>query len=73
MVDDVGDWRALFEASPDSYLILAPDLTIVAVTDAYTATRYGGIVPNEAEVTRVRQEWTTLEQKWRESSIHIIF
>ena len=41
---------------------------LVAVTDAYTATRYGGIVPNEAEVTRVRQEWTTLEQKWRESS-----
>ena len=34
-MDDVRDWRALFEASPDSYLILAPDLTIVAVTDAY--------------------------------------
>ena len=41
---------------------------LVAVTDAYTATRYGGIVPNEAEVTRVQHEWTTLEQKWRESS-----
>jgi hypothetical protein len=46
--------------------IAEPQLT--TVTDAYTAARYGGIVPNEAEVTHVRQEWTSLEQKWRESS-----
>jgi len=33
------DYRALFEASPGPYLVLAPDLTIVAVNQAYlTAT-----------------------------------
>jgi Domain of unknown function (DUF4129) len=39
---------------------------IALVTEVYTATRYGGAVPDEAEVARVRQEWTQLEQKWRE-------
>ncbi|MGE0451920.1 MAG: ATP-binding protein [Vicinamibacteria bacterium] len=29
------DFRALFEAAPALYLVLAPDLTIVAVSDAY--------------------------------------
>jgi len=29
------DFRLLFESSPDSYLVLACDLTIVAVSDAY--------------------------------------
>ena len=29
------DYRALFEAAPGAYLVLAPDLTIVAVSDAY--------------------------------------
>lgn len=29
------DFRALFEAAPGPYLVLAPDLTIVAVSDAY--------------------------------------
>ena len=38
---------------------------LATVTHAYTATRYGGIVPDEAEVAHVRQEWNTLEQKWR--------
>ena len=33
--DQVLDWRTLFDASPDSCLILAADLTIVAVSDAY--------------------------------------
>ena len=28
-------FRLLFEAAPDSYLVLAPDLTIIAVNDAY--------------------------------------
>ncbi|MFL5628580.1 MAG: DUF4129 domain-containing protein [Ktedonobacteraceae bacterium] len=40
---------------------------IAVVTEAYTAIRYGGMVPDEAEVARVRQEWTQLEQKWREA------
>ncbi len=39
---------------------------LVTVTKAYTATRYGGINPDEAEITRLRQEWTTLDQKWRQ-------
>jgi signal transduction histidine kinase/CheY-like chemotaxis protein len=30
------DFRALFEAVPGRYLVLAPDLTIIAVSDAYT-------------------------------------
>ena len=29
------DFRALFESAPGLYLVLAPDLTIVAVSDAY--------------------------------------
>src|SRR5713101_5194555 len=29
------DFRAVFESAPDRYLVLAPDLTIVAVSDAY--------------------------------------
>ena len=29
------DFRSLFEAAPGSYLVLSPDLTIVAVSDAY--------------------------------------
>ena len=39
---------------------------LAAVTDAYIATRYGGAVPPEAEVAQVRQQWTSLEQKWRQ-------
>src|SRR5437867_4396910 len=31
------DFRNLFEAAPGLYLVLAPDLTIVAVSDAYLA------------------------------------
>jgi PAS domain S-box-containing protein len=41
------DFRALFEASPGCFLVLAPDLTIVAVTDAYlqaTMTRRPDVV-----------------------------
>ncbi len=34
-----------------------------AITDAYTATRYGEIVPDEEEVARVRGEWMGLQQK----------
>ncbi|HYE77138.1 MAG TPA: histidine kinase dimerization/phospho-acceptor domain-containing protein, partial [bacterium] len=29
------DFRALFEAAPGSYLVLSPDFTIIAVSDAY--------------------------------------
>lgn len=37
---------------------------IAPVTDAYTAIRYGDIVPDEAEVARVRQAWLALEHQW---------
>jgi signal transduction histidine kinase/ActR/RegA family two-component response regulator len=61
------DFRALFESAPDLYLVLAPDLTIVAVSDAYlraTMTTRAGIVgrhifdvfpdnPNDAQATGV--------------------
>ena len=33
--DPASDFRALFESSPNLYLVLAPDLKIVAVSDAY--------------------------------------
>jgi len=41
------DYRALFEAAPGLFLVLLPDLTIVAVSDAYlaaTMTKRGEIV-----------------------------
>jgi len=34
-VVDVPDFRALFEAAPSPYLVLTPELVIVAVSDAY--------------------------------------
>ena len=33
--DPASDFRALFEGSPNLYLVLDPDLKIVAVSDAY--------------------------------------
>ncbi len=45
--------------------LVEPQLTVV--TEAYIATRYGGIVPGEAEVAHIQQEWAALEQKWRET------
>ena len=29
------DFRSLFESAPELYLVLAPDFTIVAASDAY--------------------------------------
>jgi hypothetical protein len=31
------DFQALFESAPGLYLVLAPDLKIVAVSDSYSA------------------------------------
>ncbi len=39
-----------------------------SITEAYTATRYGGYVPDAAGVARVRQQWAELQQKTRISS-----
>ena len=41
------DFRALFEAAPNLYLVLSPDLVIVAVSDAYcraTKTARAGVL-----------------------------
>src|SRR5919206_5155208 len=41
------DFRAVFESTPGLYLLLTPELTIVAVSDAYlsaTMTKRGAIV-----------------------------
>ena len=35
-----------------------------AITEAYALTRYGGNVPDEAEVAHIRGAWTELDQKW---------
>jgi hypothetical protein len=39
-----------------------PQLEVI--TEAYALTRYGGNVPDEAEVAHVRGVWTELDQKW---------
>lgn len=39
---------------------------IAPITDAYTAIRYGDMVPDEAEVARVRGEWQALEREWQD-------
>ncbi len=39
-----------------------PQLEVI--TEAYALTRYGGNVPDEAEVAHVRGVWTELNQKW---------
>jgi signal transduction histidine kinase/CheY-like chemotaxis protein/anti-sigma regulatory factor (Ser/Thr protein kinase) len=47
MSEGVKDYRALFSASPDAYLVLTPELTIVEVSGAYlaaTMTERGEIV-----------------------------
>jgi hypothetical protein len=36
------------------------------ITELYIAIRYGGIVPNQDEVERIRQVWLELEKKWQE-------
>jgi hypothetical protein len=40
---------------------------LAVVTEAYTATRYGAIVPSDAEVAHIQQQWATLEQNWRQT------
>jgi signal transduction histidine kinase/DNA-binding response OmpR family regulator len=70
------DFRALFQSTPGLYLVLAPDLTIVAVTDAYlqaTMTKREGILgrhifdvfpdnPNDPSATGVRNLRTSLQR-----------
>src|SRR5688572_22827970 len=70
------DFRALFESIPGLYLVLAPDLTIVAVSDAYldaTMTRRDDILgrhifdvfpdnPADADATGVQNLRASLER-----------
>jgi PAS domain S-box-containing protein len=70
------DFEAVFNAAPGSYLLLAPDLTIVAVDDAYlaaTMTSRDGIIgrplfdafpddPADASATGVRNLRASLER-----------
>lgn len=39
-----------------------PQLEVI--TQAYTLTRYGGDVPDEAQLELVRRKWAELDQKW---------
>jgi signal transduction histidine kinase len=73
------DFRVLFESSPGLYLVLAPDLTIVAVSDAYlqaTMTQREQILgrgifdvfpdnPHESDATGVTNLRTSLERVLR--------
>jgi hypothetical protein len=34
------------------------------ITEAYAFTRYGGDVPNEAQLAQIRTHWVELDQKW---------
>src|SRR6267143_2386728 len=70
------DFRALFQSAPVLYLVLAPDLAILAVTDAYlhaTMTRREDILgrglfdvfpdnPNDPSATGVRNLHTSLQR-----------
>jgi PAS domain S-box-containing protein len=71
----VDDFRHLFERAPSLFLVLSPDLTIVAVTDAYlaaTMTRRDDIIgrklfdvfpdnPRDADATGVRNLAASLQ------------
>src|SRR5258706_4253392 len=70
------DFQALFQSAPGLYLVLAPDLAILAVTDAYlhaTMTRREDILgrgvfdvfpdnPNDPSATGVRNLRTSLQR-----------
>ena len=52
-----------FQQRVDESVPLAePQLEVI--TSSYAATRYGGAVPDEAEVAYVRRVWDELNQKW---------
>ncbi len=38
------------------------------ITHAYTATRYGQSLPDEAEIVHLRDAWGALQQRWQEDS-----
>ena len=34
------------------------------ITEAYAFTRYGGEVPDEAQLAQIRENWVELDRKW---------
>ena len=78
------DFQVLFESAPGSYLVLTPDFTIVAVSDAYlcaTMTKREEILgrslfdvfpdnPNEPTATGVRNLRTSLESVRQNRASH---
>jgi hypothetical protein len=46
----------------DKVPLAEPQLEVI--TEAYALTRYGGNVPDEAEVAHIRGVWAQLDQKW---------
>jgi Domain of unknown function (DUF4129) len=42
--------------------LIEPQLKVI--TEAYAFTRYGGSVPDEAQLAQVRSNWLVLDQKW---------
>ena len=74
------DFQSLFESAPGLYLVLVPDLTIVAVSDAYlkvTMTRREDILrrhlftvfpdnPDDSEATGVRNLKASLDRVLKE-------
>lgn len=54
-----------FEQRLDSKVpVVEPQLA--EITAVYAATRYGGAIPDDAELARVRGLWVELDHKWRE-------
>jgi hypothetical protein len=52
-----------FKQRLDEKIPLAePQLEVI--TEAYTFTRYGGDIPDEAQLAQVRSNWVELDQKW---------
>jgi PAS domain-containing protein len=80
------DFRVLFEAAPGLYLVLTPDLTITAVSDAYlraTVTQRQAILgrgilevfpdnPDDPTATGVRNLSDSLERVLREKAKDIL-
>ena len=78
------DFQALFESAPSSYLVLTPDFTIVAVSNAYlqaTMTKREEILgrglfdvfpdnPEEPTATGVRNLRTSLENVLQNRASH---
>jgi hypothetical protein len=42
--------------------LIEPQLELI--TEAYAFTRYGGEVPDEAQLAQIRTNWIELERKW---------